>query len=206
MTSPTTSTGRGRPAPAAPRAVPELAGAREVWPRGARLRAIREAAGAFKERFVHQGTATAVLTVALASAPYPARYALGGAARAINPYVSIINRLVVVATTTSTGCPACWPGSQPPPTVSVPRSGGAVVTGAARGLGLQIAQALAARGLAVQVTDVDADARAGTLAVWVNNAGVLRTGTAWSHTDEQRRLVLAVNVGGTVNGTVAALG
>jgi NAD(P)-dependent dehydrogenase (short-subunit alcohol dehydrogenase family) len=36
--------------------------------------------------------------------------------------------------------------------------GAAVVTGAGRGLGLEIARALAARGLAVNVTDVDADA------------------------------------------------
>ncbi len=36
--------------------------------------------------------------------------------------------------------------------------GAAVVTGAGRGLGLEIARALAARGLAVNLTDVDADA------------------------------------------------
>lgn len=42
--------------------------------------------------------------------------------------------------------------------------GGALVTGAARGLGLQIARALAARGLAVHLTDVDADAAAAAAA------------------------------------------
>lgn len=122
MTSPTTSTGSGRPAPAAPRAVPELAGVRDVWPRGARLGAVREAAVAFKERFVRQGTATAVRTVALASAPYPARYALGGAARAINPYVSIINRLVLVAYDDFDGVPRilAWEPTAPDGTREAP--------------------------------------------------------------------------------------
>jgi NAD(P)-dependent dehydrogenase (short-subunit alcohol dehydrogenase family) len=48
--------------------------------------------------------------------------------------------------------------------------------------------------------------RAGRLAVWVNNAGVLFTGPAWTNTPEQRRLMLDVNVGGVMNGTVAAIG
>lgn len=47
--------------------------------------------------------------------------------------------------------------------------------------------------------------RAGRLAVWVNNAGVLFTGPAWTNTPEQRRLMLDVNVGGVMNGTVAAI-
>src|SRR4051794_26502480 len=38
--------------------------------------------------------------------------------------------------------------------------GAAVVTGAGRGLGLEIARALASRGLAVNVTDVDGEAAA----------------------------------------------
>jgi NAD(P)-dependent dehydrogenase (short-subunit alcohol dehydrogenase family) len=48
-------------------------------------------------------------------------------------------------------------------------------------------------------------ARAGRLAVWVNNAGVLFTGPAWTNTPEQRSLMLEVNVGGVMNGTVAAI-
>ncbi|WP_246000350.1 SDR family oxidoreductase [Nocardioides pocheonensis] len=48
--------------------------------------------------------------------------------------------------------------------------------------------------------------RAGRLAVWVNNAGVLVTGPAWTNTAEQRQLMLDVNVGGVMNGTVAAIG
>ena len=98
---------------------------------------------------------------------------------------------------------------------------GAVVTGAGRGLGLEIARRLAGRGLAVNVTDVDAAAaanaaeeigagawstaldvrtpdacraaaretaeRAGSLDVWVNNAGILVTGFVWDHDEETRR-------------------
>ncbi len=118
-------------------------------------------------------------------------------------------------------------------------SGAAVVTGAGRGLGLEIARALAARGLAVNVTDVDvraatdgataiggtawgagldvrdADAcqavagaaaeRAGPLAVWVNNAGVLVTGHVWEQDEALRRTLFEVNALGTINGTLAAL-
>lgn len=116
---------------------------------------------------------------------------------------------------------------------------GAVVTGAARGLGFEIAKLLAARGLTVHLTDVDGDAvakaaaeiggtawastldvrdfaacqataaatveRTGDLAVWVNNAGVLFTGSAWDHDDAARRLMIDVNATGTINGTLAAL-
>lgn len=116
---------------------------------------------------------------------------------------------------------------------------GALVTGAGRGLGMQIARVLAERGLTVHVTDVDgaaADAaareigrgafgsaldvrdeeacraaatataeRAGSLAVWVNNAGVLVTGPAWEQDAATRRLMMEVNALGTMNGTLAAL-
>jgi NAD(P)-dependent dehydrogenase (short-subunit alcohol dehydrogenase family) len=114
----------------------------------------------------------------------------------------------------------------------------AVVTGAGRGLGLAIAERLAARGLAVLVTDVDAEAaertartlgapawsarldvrdpaacRAvadeaagrGRLVAWVNNAGVLFSGRAWEHTDDEIALTVAVNLGGVLNGSRAAL-
>jgi NAD(P)-dependent dehydrogenase (short-subunit alcohol dehydrogenase family) len=118
-------------------------------------------------------------------------------------------------------------------------AGGALITGAGRGLGFEIARVLARRGLAVHVTDVDADAasraaaalgggafasaldvrdgeacgaaaaatreRAGSLEVWVNNAGVLVTGPAWEQDPHTRRLMLEVNALGTINGTLAAL-
>jgi NAD(P)-dependent dehydrogenase (short-subunit alcohol dehydrogenase family) len=115
----------------------------------------------------------------------------------------------------------------------------AVVTGAGRGLGLEIARAVAARGLTVHLTDVDAGLveaaaadlgppafasaldvrdpeacrraagatveRAGSLDVWVNNAGILVTGHVWEHDPETRRALFEVNTLGTINGTLAAL-
>jgi short-subunit dehydrogenase len=47
--------------------------------------------------------------------------------------------------------------------------------------------------------------RSGGLDVWVNNAGVLVTGPAWTQEPAVRRLMLEVNALGTMNGTVAAL-
>lgn len=116
---------------------------------------------------------------------------------------------------------------------------GALVTGAGRGLGLEIARMLSAQGYIVHVTDVDATlveqavadlggtafgsvldvrsetacreaaartvARAGSLELWVNNAGVLVTGPGWEQTEDERRLIVEVNTLGTMNGTVAAL-
>ncbi len=115
--------------------------------------------------------------------------------------------------------------------------GAAVVTGAAGGLGLAIAEALCRNGYAVCLTDVDGPAvaeaadrlggwwstvdvrdeeactavaaeaahREGGLAVWVNNAGVLATGPAWTHDGATRRRVLEINALGAMNGTLAAL-
>lgn len=123
---------------------------------------------------------------------------------------------------------------------ALPRErGGALVTGGARGLGLEIARRLVARGHVVHVTDLDgAEAsraasqlgprafgsaldvrsfpacraaaartlrRAGSLEVWVNNAGVLVTGPAWEQDERTRALMLEVNGTGTINGTLAAL-
>src|SRR4051795_6180829 len=68
------------------RPIHEFDDAAEVWPRGARTDAIREAAGAFRERFARpDNRVLGVRTVDLASAAYPAQFAFGGAARAINP-------------------------------------------------------------------------------------------------------------------------
>ncbi|MZD09951.1 SDR family NAD(P)-dependent oxidoreductase [Streptomyces sp. SID5785] len=47
--------------------------------------------------------------------------------------------------------------------------------------------------------------RAGRLDVWVNNAGVLATGPAWSQEPSLRTLMIEVNAVGTINGTVAAI-
>jgi NAD(P)-dependent dehydrogenase (short-subunit alcohol dehydrogenase family) len=50
-----------------------------------------------------------------------------------------------------------------------------------------------------------AAARAGSLDLWVNNAGVLATGAAWEQREPIRRTMMEVNALGTMNGTVAAL-
>jgi NADP-dependent 3-hydroxy acid dehydrogenase YdfG len=47
--------------------------------------------------------------------------------------------------------------------------------------------------------------RAGSLDLWVNNAGVLATGLSWQQDEGTRRTMLEVNTLGTMNGTVAAL-
>lgn len=114
--------------------------------------------------------------------------------------------------------------------------GVAVVTGAGRGFGLEIARRLAGRGYTVLATDIDGEAAArtaeavaglsmaldvrdpeahraaarraaerGPLEVWVNNAGVLRTGKAWDHPDEEVRLLAEVNLLGVVWGSRAAV-
>lgn len=116
----------------------------------------------------------------------------------------------------------------------------AVITGAGRGLGREIALVLASRGFAVHATDVDGEAadrtaggigsgasastldvrdaeacavlaqavaeESGVLSLWVNNAGVLKTGLSWEHDAEARGLMMDINAIGTMNGTVAALG
>lgn len=46
---------------------------------------------------------------------------------------------------------------------------------------------------------------AGELDVWVNNAGVLITGDAWTQGPSVHRLMLDVNALGTIHGTVAAI-
>jgi len=78
------------------RAVPELDEAWSTWPRGERPARLREAAGEYRRRFTEQCQVHAVCTLDLVSAAYPVAYAFHGAARAVNPYLNILNRLVVV--------------------------------------------------------------------------------------------------------------
>jgi hypothetical protein len=78
------------------RPIPEFEGARDVWPRGDRLEAIREAARAFRTRFASEPRIHGVRSVDIAAAPYPTKFAFAGAARAVAPYVSIVNRMLVV--------------------------------------------------------------------------------------------------------------
>jgi hypothetical protein len=71
--------------------------ANELWPRGRRPMAIREAASAFRSRFAtDENRVRAVRTVDLAAAAYPTKFALHGAATGLNPFINIVNRLVVV--------------------------------------------------------------------------------------------------------------
>ncbi|WP_367128376.1 SDR family NAD(P)-dependent oxidoreductase [Saccharothrix sp. HUAS TT1] len=111
----------------------------------------------------------------------------------------------------------------------------AVVTGAARGFGLEIARRLRGRGYEVVLTDVDAGvaeaarlvgghgvvadvrdpaahravaeraAALGRLSVWVNNAGVVLTGQPWEHGDDVVRRTVEVNLLGVVFGCRVAV-
>src|SRR3954471_5607419 len=78
------------------RELTEFRDAHRAWPRGERPTALREAAAEFRGRFLEQPQVRAVRTVDLVSAAYPASFAFHGAARGLNPYVNIINRLVIV--------------------------------------------------------------------------------------------------------------
>src|SRR5215211_2527978 len=75
----------------------EFTEANRTWPRGDRPAAIREAASEFRARFATaENRVRGVRTVDIASAAYPVKFAFGGAAHAVNPYINFINRLVVV--------------------------------------------------------------------------------------------------------------
>jgi NAD(P)-dependent dehydrogenase (short-subunit alcohol dehydrogenase family) len=72
--------------------------------------------------------------------------------------------------------------------------------GSAWGSGLDVRDAEACRAAAAAAAE-----RAGTLEVWINNAGVLTTGHVWEHDEALRRALFEVNTLGTINGTLAAL-
>lgn len=63
---------------------------------GARLDATRDAARAYREVLHAEGPVTAVRTLDLITFPYPTRYALGGWASSIAPYLLMTNRCHVV--------------------------------------------------------------------------------------------------------------
>lgn len=75
----------------------------------------------------------------------------------------------------------------------------AEIGGGATAGALDVTDAAACRELAVRL------ATAGSLDLWVNNAGVLVTGPAWTQGEGERRTMIEVNAIGTMNGTVAAL-
>ncbi|KNX38940.1 MBL fold metallo-hydrolase [Luteipulveratus halotolerans] len=79
------------------RTIPEFDGVHEVWPRGDRLQAVRDATTAYKKRFVQQGQVRAVKSVDIAAAPYPVSFAFNGAVVAPHlPLIAMINRMIVV--------------------------------------------------------------------------------------------------------------
>jgi NAD(P)-dependent dehydrogenase (short-subunit alcohol dehydrogenase family) len=75
----------------------------------------------------------------------------------------------------------------------------AEIGGGAESAGLDVRDEAACRALAETV------AEAGSLDLWVNNAGVLFTGPSWEVDEPSRAAMLAINTAGTMNGTVAAL-
>jgi NAD(P)-dependent dehydrogenase (short-subunit alcohol dehydrogenase family) len=70
----------------------------------------------------------------------------------------------------------------------------------ARARALDVRDEAACRTLATAVA-----AEAGSLDLWVNNAGILATGLSWEQDESTRGAMLAINATGTMNGTVAAL-
>lgn len=79
------------------RGIPEFEGVHDVWPRGKRLAAVREAATAYKARFKSAGQIHAVRSIDIATAPYPTAFAFHGAAIAPHvPMISFMNRMTVV--------------------------------------------------------------------------------------------------------------
>jgi short-subunit dehydrogenase len=65
--------------------------------------------------------------------------------------------------------------------------------------------AVVTNGIACQELASAVVAEAGSLNLWVNNAGVLFTGLAWAQDEPTRAAMLSINATGTMNGTVAAL-
>ena len=92
-------------------------------------------------------------------------------------------------------------------TVCITDIDGEAALGAAEQIGAQRAWAMTQ-----DVRDPDshrrvaaAAAERGQLAVWVNNAGVLRSATAWEHSDDEVRLQVEVNTLGLMFGSRAAI-
>jgi hypothetical protein len=95
------------------REIGEFSGVFDIWPRGERLRKIRAAAERYKQRFKEQGVVRSARTIDIATAPYITSYAFHGAAKTVNPYVSITNRMAIVSSRTSRASCARSCGSRP---------------------------------------------------------------------------------------------
>ena len=74
----------------------EFDGVYDVWPRGDRLEAIRDAAADSVSASRHRRTVCARSRPSTWRRPATRPFALPGAAKALNPYINIINRLVIV--------------------------------------------------------------------------------------------------------------
>ena len=72
---------------------------------GARLRVVRTQAEAFRREFPSTGTPESVVTCDLVTLPYPTRFGLFRASRAIAPFLSITNRMLVIRWRDSNGRP-----------------------------------------------------------------------------------------------------
>lgn len=72
-------------------------------PPGARLRTARTQAAAFREEFARTGTPDSIVTCDLVTLPYPTRFGLFRASRALAPFLSITNRMLVIRWTESDG-------------------------------------------------------------------------------------------------------
>lgn len=78
------------------RPIPEFDGVHQIWPRGDRLEAIRAATKRYRERFLSQGQVQAIKTFDIVTAPYYARFAYQGFSTNVNPFISIMNRMLVI--------------------------------------------------------------------------------------------------------------
>ncbi|GGO94607.1 hypothetical protein [Wenjunlia tyrosinilytica] len=76
---------------------------RSEEPPGARLRIARQQAAAFRGEFTSTGTPDSVVTCDLVTLPYPTRFGLFRASKALAPFLSITNRMQVIRWTESGG-------------------------------------------------------------------------------------------------------
>jgi hypothetical protein len=83
--------------------LPELDQAWRAPSAGERLMAVRRAAPRLRERILASGRVTCARTFEISPLPYPTRFAFGGAARSLIPYVMMTNRCNLIQLETSAG-------------------------------------------------------------------------------------------------------
>ncbi|UGT68445.1 hypothetical protein LTT66_35795 [Nocardia gipuzkoensis] len=72
---------------------------------GARLTAARQQAGVFRKEFASTGSPVDIATCDLVTLPYPTRFGLFRASRALAPFLAITNRMLVIRWRESDGTP-----------------------------------------------------------------------------------------------------